>query len=89
MVEELGVTQKSAWLLDQRIREAWLSKQTEGSSDSDKLDGEVEVNETFIGGKESNEHSKKLKQGRESIRKTAIIGAKKRNEEVIVKHAQM
>ena len=41
----LGVTQKTAWFMDHRIRLA-LSV---GSLD--KLSGEVEADETFIGGK--------------------------------------
>src|SRR5215217_5352791 len=47
----LGVTQKSAWFMLHRIR---LAMQT-GSFD--KLDGEVEVDETFIGGKARNMHA--------------------------------
>jgi transposase-like protein len=46
----LGITQKSAWFLLHRIR---LAMQT-GSFES--LDGEVEVDETFIGGKARNMH---------------------------------
>ncbi|MEA2363922.1 MAG: hypothetical protein QOD71_3067 [Thermoleophilaceae bacterium] len=46
----LGITQKSAWFMLQRIR---LAMQT-GSFN--KLDGEVEVDETFIGGKARNMH---------------------------------
>src|SRR6267142_5995056 len=41
----LGVTQKTAWFMDHRIRLAL------GMGSSDKLSGEVEVDETFIGGK--------------------------------------
>jgi transposase-like protein len=46
----LGVTQKTAWFLDHRIR---LMLQDEYAA---KLSGEVEADETFIGGKARNMH---------------------------------
>ena len=46
----IGVTQKTAWFMDHRIRLAL------GMVPSDKLTGEVEVDETFIGGKARNMH---------------------------------
>ena len=69
---ELGIRQSSAWHMLQRIREAF----NEGSL---KMAGPVEVDETYIGGKESNKHaSKKLKAGRGAVGKTAVVGAKDR-----------
>lgn len=60
MAHELGITQKSAWFLAQRIRETWLS-----SAYNDDLGGQVEVEETYFGGKKTNKHaSKKLCAGR-------------------------
>jgi transposase-like protein len=50
----LGVTQKTAWFMLQRIR---LAMQESGG----KLGGEVEVDETFIGGKARNMHAAKRK----------------------------
>ncbi len=50
----LGVTQKTAWFMLQRIR---LAMQDE--DDGGTLDGEVEVDETFIGGKARNMHKDK------------------------------
>jgi transposase-like protein len=50
MARSLGITQKSAWFLLQRIR---LAMQT---GTFEKLDGEIEVDETFIGGKARNMH---------------------------------
>src|SRR5207247_145242 len=44
----IGITQKSAWFMDHRIRLAL------GMGPSAKLSGEVEVDETFIGGKARN-----------------------------------
>lgn len=69
---DLGITQKSAWHLAHRIREAWLA-------DSEKFEGPLEVDETFIGGRERNKHSrKKIRAGRGGVGKTAVVGAKDR-----------
>src|ERR1017187_9128339 len=64
--KEIGVTQKSAWFMLQRLREACGS-----GDDLDKLRGIVEVDECYIGGKERNKHEhKKLRAGRGSVGKT-------------------
>ena len=69
---DLGVTQKTAWHLAHRIRKAW-------EYDTGLFAGPVEVDETYIGGKERNKHnSKKLKAGRGTVGKTAVVGMKDR-----------
>jgi len=50
MARSLGITQKSAWFLLHRVR---LAMQT---GTFEKLDGEIEVDETFIGGNARNMH---------------------------------
>src|SRR5258708_36607673 len=50
----LKVTQKTAWFMNHRIRLAMQDEQTGG-----KLSGEVEVDETFIGGLARNMHEAK------------------------------
>jgi transposase-like protein len=67
----LGITQKSAWFLDHRIRLAL----SEGSFD--KMTGNVEADETFIGGKARNMHASKRARritGTGGKDKTAVMG---------------
>lgn len=71
----IGVTQKSAWFMLHRIR---LAMQT-GSFN--KFDGEVEVDETFIGGKARNMHARIRKQkitGTGGTDKTIVVGTLER-----------
>ena len=79
---DLGVTQKTAWHLAHRIRESWTDGQP------DPFTGPVEVDETFIGGKEGNKHaSKKLRAGRGAVGKEVVAGVKDRaTGKVVARH---
>ncbi len=75
----LGITQKSAWFLLHRIRLAMQSKSW------NKLSGEIEVDETYIGGKARNMHQWKREakiQGRGGYGKVAVMGLLERDGEV-------
>lgn len=50
VAKAIGVTQKSAWFMDHRIRFAL------GMDSGEKMSGHVEADETFIGGKARNMH---------------------------------
>lgn len=67
----LKITQKSAWFLLHRIRLAMQA----GSLD--RLSGEVEADETFIGGKARNMHKSRRErviQGRGEVGKSVVMG---------------
>lgn len=70
--KEISITQKSAWFMLQRLREAC-------GTDMEALRGTVEVDETYIGGIEANKHAgKKLKKGRGAVGKSAVLGLRER-----------
>ena len=70
---DLSITQKSAWFMAHRIREAF---EAEGGL----FAGPVEVDETYIGGKRKNMPKAKRKtlEGRGAVGKVAVAGAKDR-----------
>ena len=71
----LGVTQKSAWFMLHRIRLAMPTGSFE------KLDGEVEIDESYIGGRARNMHAAERKRkitGRGGHNKTIVMGFRQR-----------
>jgi len=88
MAKDFGITQKTAWFMEHRIR---LAMQT--GSFMKKMSGHIEVDETFIGGKARNMHRTALakrvaafatpRTGRnQTTGKVAVMGLLERNGEV-------
>jgi transposase-like protein len=78
LARALGVTQKTGWFMLSRLRLALQSK------DGGKLGGEVEADETYIGGKARNMHADKrkrlnVKRGRSIAGKIAVMGLLQRH----------
>lgn len=72
---DLGVTQKTAWFMGQRLRAAF-----ETNGPNVLFPGPVEADETYFGGLRKNMHAKKRKtlEGRGTVGKTAVVGVKDR-----------
>lgn len=75
----LGITQKSAWFLNHRIREMLTEKAPE------LLSGMVEVDESWIGGKFANIHKSKKIGKNHNDNKTIVFGALQRKGKVVTK----
>ena len=85
LARDLGITQKSAWFVIMRIRESLREK------NSPLLSGVVEADETFVGGKYGNMHTKKRAKllgdtnGNGFANKTAVLGIIERGGNMIAK----
>lgn len=78
LAKHVGVSQKTAWFIAHRIREAHQQNKSQ-------LSGTVEVDETYIGGRSKNMHAKVRKTkitGTGGVNKTIILGMKARTGEV-------
>lgn len=88
--EDLGTTQKTAWFVLHRIREMLKDKEPAILGKN----GMVEADETFIGGKERNRHTKKKQSDVEDIandgskynHKKVVVGIIERDGKVVLKY---
>lgn len=81
IARSIGITQMAAWFLLHRIRQAMATGTFR------KMEGTVEVDETFVGGKAKNMHLHKRKQiqGRGGVGKAIVLGMLERNGNVSTK----
>lgn len=71
--DKIGTTQRTAWFVQQRVRWALANNTIE------KMQGDIEVDETYVGGKETNKHERKkqpLSQGGNN--KMVVVGVLQR-----------
>ena len=78
LAKDLGVTQKTAWFMLHRLRNAIKTQ-----SFNHPLDGIVESDETFVGGKEKNKHAWQRTGGKQGgAGKVAVLGMLERGGEL-------
>lgn len=80
LAKDIKVTQKTAWFMLHRLRHAAQTK-----SFNAPLKGDVEVDETYIGGKSKNMHAKD-RAARKQYNKATVVGAVQRGGDARVMH---
>jgi len=81
LAKDIKVTQKTAWFMLHRLRHAAETKSFNGP-----MDGDVEVDETYIGGKAKNMHVKDRAARKQYDNKSAVVGVVQRNGDVRAQH---
>lgn len=84
LARDIDVTKNTAWSMLMRIRKAM-------QDDNEMMEGIIEVDETYVGGKNKNRHAhKKTKggQGRSTKDKVAVIGILQRGGKIVAKKAK-
>ncbi len=74
LAEQIGITQKSAWFILHRIRNA-----SNTNFFQEPLKNEVEIDEAYFGGKAENMHMSKRIRAKGVYKKTAVLGMVERN----------
>ena len=77
---DLDITQKSAWFMLQRIRACF------GIENDNQLNNEVEIDETFIGGSETNKHLSRQSANPNKGDKAVVVGMVERKGKLNAKH---
>lgn len=85
LAKDISITQPNAWFMLHRLRKAM----TQGDLFSTRLQGTVEVDETLIGGKESNKHREfgnKIDDfSKKADPKEIVVGGIERNGRAVIK----
>jgi transposase-like protein len=80
LARDIEVTQKTAWFMLHRLRQAAITQ-----SFNAPLTGEIEVDETYVGGKEANKPKRQRKGVNGTAGKTAVVGAVSRKGDLIAR----
>jgi transposase-like protein len=84
LAKDLKITQKSAWFVMHRLRHAART-----NSFNAPLDGTVETDTTFVGGREKNKHADKRTPGSQGgANKAVVLGTLKRDGELRTAHIE-
>lgn len=81
LAKDIKVSQKTAWFMTHRLRHA-----SKTASFNAPLDGDVEVDETYVGGKAKSMHAKDRKTKGQYKNKATVVGVIKRDGELRAAH---